>query len=107
MPWTVTVQPHPGSSTQDIANEPEWGLGHEHRIGFKNRSNRLPGITHKEDRHHEDAVEEEKEQAQLQEEAKEGKLLNFRDLIQHQEVRQVSNSQNVWLTSTGLPLEIP
>lgn len=85
MPWTVTVQPHPGSSTQDIANEPEWGLGHEHRIGFKNRSNRLPGITHKEDRHHEDAVEEEKEQAQLQEEAKEGKLLNFRDLIQHQE----------------------
>ncbi|KAG9256137.1 uncharacterized protein F5Z01DRAFT_635090 [Emericellopsis atlantica] len=84
VPWTVTVQPHPGSSTQDIANEPEWGFGHEHRIGFKNRSNRLPGITHKEDRHREDVVEEKKEQAQLQNEAKEGKLLNFRELIQHQ-----------------------
>ena len=46
MPYSVRVQQHPGSTAQDIENEPEWGEGHQHRIGYKNRQDRWPGLTH-------------------------------------------------------------
>lgn len=49
IPWTVKVHHHPGSSAHDIAKEPDWNAGHEHRIGFKNSQDRVPGITHEYD----------------------------------------------------------
>ena len=40
------VHDHPGSSSQEIADEPDWGTGHQHRIGFRNRQGRVAGFTH-------------------------------------------------------------
>jgi nitrate reductase (NAD(P)H) len=85
-PWTVKVQDHPGSSTQEILDEPDWDGRHEHRIGFKDRNNRLPGITLKEHQHYADIEQAKRELALLQEGVKEGELLNFRDFVHHQEV---------------------
>jgi len=49
-PWTVSVRKHPGSSADDIRNEPDWQGGrHHHRVGFKHRDHRRPGITHESD----------------------------------------------------------
>ncbi|OHW98199.1 nitrate reductase [Colletotrichum incanum] len=41
--FVVKKTDHPGSSQEEIENEPNWGSGHNHRIGFKNRDNRVPG----------------------------------------------------------------
>lgn len=41
--FIVQKQDHPGSSHQEIDNEPNWGSGHNHRVGFKNKDNRVPG----------------------------------------------------------------
>ncbi|KAK0932344.1 hypothetical protein LTR29_016095 [Friedmanniomyces endolithicus] len=49
LPWRVQVRAHPGSSAQEIHDETEWTGGHQHRIGFRNRQDRLPGLTHDED----------------------------------------------------------
>lgn len=85
-PWTVRVRPHPGSSRQDIDNEPDWTGLHNHRVGFKNRGDRRPGITHAQDEYLREIEEARKEQEKLRDENKTGKLVNFRDVIMTQEV---------------------
>ena len=45
-PWNVNVTSHPGSTAEDIGHEPDWSDGHQHPIGFKNRQDRVPGLTH-------------------------------------------------------------
>lgn len=86
IPWTVKVQSHPGSSDSEIRDEPDWTSGHQHRIGFRNRANRKPGITHDRDEYHEQVEKARKRQAELSERYKTGKLVNFRDVIKEQEV---------------------
>ncbi|TKA71910.1 hypothetical protein B0A55_07200 [Friedmanniomyces simplex] len=100
LPWRVQVRDHPGSSAQDIHDEPEWTGGHQHRIGFKNRQDRLPGLTHDEDAGEDpgstlssstsdpNSVTEEEfdEEAkrdleQLENRQERGDLVNFRDII--------------------------
>lgn len=89
-PRTTVVNPHPGSSAEEIANEPNWGVGHQHRVGYRNRSYRVPGLTH--DPEHDDAPSKaeidaaRKQRAALQRDITEKKLLNFRDLIARQKV---------------------
>ncbi len=87
------VKQHPGSSLQDIEDEPEWGFGHEQRVGFRNAEDRLPGLTHSGDEHWEDpdankATEAEKateKYLKFREEVDGGKLVNFRDIINAQD----------------------
>ncbi|KAF2758588.1 hypothetical protein EJ05DRAFT_452115 [Pseudovirgaria hyperparasitica] len=85
IPWKVKVTVHPGSSQDDIANEPDWQKGHQHRIGFRNRQDRRPGITHVYDGAHDEAVEDAvKDYQNLLDREKKGHLVNFRDLIESQ-----------------------
>ena len=87
----VTVRSHPGSTHQEISNEPDWGGGHEHRVGFRNLQNRVPGLTHSGDEREDsdesqDVVEEAaKKYHDFAEKVEEGKLVNFRDVINAQE----------------------
>jgi nitrate reductase (NAD(P)H) len=93
IPHRVTVKDHPGSSLQDVNDEPEWGFGHEHRIGFRNAQDRVPGLTHSGDDRGEDSEPSEDIESkkaaekyyEFQEEVREGKLVNFRDVINAQE----------------------
>ena len=85
--WRVNVTDHPGSSREDIENEPDWKNlhTHDHRVGFRNRSGRLPGITHQDDERIDEAKkfseEAKAEYERLKERLKKGDLVNFRDLI--------------------------
>lgn len=93
IPYRVTVRNHPGSTLADIKNEPEWGGGHEHRVGFINAQNRVPGLTHLGDEREEDSDPSEDVEAEkaaeryheFREQADEGHLVNFRDVINAQE----------------------
>ncbi|KAK4979657.1 hypothetical protein LTR28_003387 [Elasticomyces elasticus] len=90
------VRYHPGSSEHEIAQEPNWGSGHQHRIGFRNRQNRFAGLTHPGDhdpyRHDEDRKFAEKamrEHREISQEAKKGDLLNFQQIAQGQTYRKL------------------
>lgn len=48
-PHLVRITPHPGSSTKEIEDEPDWGGIHQNRIGFLNRQERPTGHTHRGD----------------------------------------------------------
>ena len=84
----------PGSSAEEIENEPDFGIGsHNHRIGFRNNQNRIAGITNEDD-HWETSEERElarramNKYRKLREEHNEGKLLNFQDIMTAQTVCQ-------------------
>lgn len=83
--WTSNVQHHPGSSEQDIANEPDWGAGHQHRVGYRNSNNRVPGLTGEGD-YHAEIEQAQRARDELRNEVSTGELVNFRDLIEHQPV---------------------
>ncbi|KAF2164012.1 hypothetical protein M409DRAFT_25783 [Zasmidium cellare ATCC 36951] len=101
--WNVKVQDHPGSSRQDIDNEPDWKSDHQHRIGFRNRQDRVPGLTHADDEDDSNVPDlinsasssESDDERQFDQKAKkrfddlryrekEGDLVNFRDIITDQ-----------------------
>lgn len=87
IPWRVSVTSHPGSTKEDIRNEPDWGRGHQHRVGFKNRQDRRPGLTHGNDEltaKDEEVLEKVRDLRQLKDRAKKGELINFRDIAQHE-----------------------
>lgn len=89
--WTTKVRPHPGSSAEEIENEPDWGEGHQHRVGYRNSSYRVPGLTHDQEPHDDGEYQAEiaaarKARAELQRDVSTGKLLNFRDMIDLQKV---------------------
>lgn len=89
--WKVTVHDHPGSSWDDILNEPEWSAGHNHRIGYKNNQDRVAGITHAQDELSKDDEEAYEEYEGLRDEAKKCDLRDFRDIVQWQEVGLASD----------------
>lgn len=80
--WRVQITSHPGSSQEEIEHEPDWEVqhSHEHRVGYRNRHDRRPGITqeHNEDEELNEAREGHKK---LMERAKKGDLINFRDIV--------------------------
>jgi nitrate reductase (NAD(P)H) len=114
IPWQVTVQDHPGSSTTEIEQEPNWGVaGSQHRIGFKNRQDRKPGLTHTDDDASDEAPslshslgsEEDlddiaagtaakAELARLAARKSQGDLLSFSDLIKHQPDLHIKHPEN-------------
>ena len=88
--WKVNVKNHPGSTSEDLENEPDWGVGgHEHHTGFYNRQqHRRPGLTHSGDEVLDDSDEEAlKKLADLRKREERGDLVNFRDVIEGDEVR--------------------
>lgn len=91
MPSRAVVSAHPGSSEQEKEEEPDWGSGHAHRIGFINQQDRVPGVTHAgEDWEGRDdeldkqgQIEEYTEKlAKARSRIEHGELLNFRDIMQ-------------------------
>ncbi|OQO12698.1 hypothetical protein B0A48_02161 [Cryoendolithus antarcticus] len=103
VPWNVSIRDHPGSSAEDIHDEPNWTSGHQHRVGYRNDQGRLPGLTHDADEASDvpdltfpsSGSESEDEQTfdedarrrfqELKTRANKGDLLNFRDIITNQE----------------------
>jgi nitrate reductase (NAD(P)H) len=85
VPWRVETTDHPGSTQEEIVQEPDWSQHHDdgHRIGYRNRDDRLPGITHGSDEQlGADEIEEaRKDHKDLVEKAKKGDLVNFRDIV--------------------------
>lgn len=82
---TAVTTNHPGSSQQEIDDEPDWGFGHNHRIGYVNSDDRYPGFTHSNDENNEDyeEVKEAIEGSVADEQKKhEGELINFREVMQ-------------------------
>ncbi len=86
---------HPGSSEQEILDEPDWEKTHSHRIGIRDRENRYPGFTHLGDEwKHEIEFEERAKQKEddLLARVEKGDLVTVRDVMQMQEVRKLSFS---------------
>lgn len=103
-PYSVTVQRHPGSSEREVAEEPDWGERHQHHVGYRNRQDRRPGLTHGGGAYdpnastnpfidectdeEEEFKERAKEKAEaLRERVQKGELINFRDVMNNEEVR--------------------
>jgi len=102
-PRQAKVGNFPGSSLEEIENEPSWGASHTHRVGFKTRQSRIAGISHDEPQGHWETEEEERatEQAmekyrKLRERYKRGDLLNFQDILEAQTVSRCN-----WLPFRG------
>ncbi|KAL3292791.1 nitrate reductase [Colletotrichum asianum] len=82
--FVVQKQDHPGSSHQEINDEPNWGSGHNHRVGFKNKDNRVPGY-----------VEESKGKlGAYHTRVSNGELVNFEDIIRAQENLSLRHPEN-------------
>ncbi|KAB8336849.1 hypothetical protein FH972_021157 [Carpinus fangiana] len=99
IPWRVQRTHHPGSTKEEIEQEPDWKTGHqhEHRIGYRNRYDRKPGVTHEQDEHTEtdDLVSEaRKDYRNLEEKAKKGELINFRDIVLNEKDLHLRHPEN-------------
>lgn len=96
--WKVSVKGHPGSTADEIENEPEWeDSGDEHHIGFKNRQGRRPGFTHTGDEgeHHEEVEEALRVFHESKKEVQEkGHLVNFRDAFKNEKVAKQLKRSN-------------
>ncbi|RDL32678.1 Uncharacterized protein BP5553_09134 [Venustampulla echinocandica] len=83
----ITIIDHPGSSQADIENEPNWGDGRHHKIGYRNRQDRVVGLTHRGDEKQDVGDfdrEALKDLALLHDRVRKGDLVNFRDAITQQ-----------------------
>ncbi|KAL2042719.1 hypothetical protein N7G274_004478 [Stereocaulon virgatum] len=69
------------------SNEPDWEvLSGERRVGYCDRQDRWPGLTHVGDEEEEEFVKKaEEEKAQLGQKEQKGELMNFRDIRKNQE----------------------
>jgi nitrate reductase (NAD(P)H) len=91
IPYRTYVKGHPGSSKEEIENEPDWSSA-KHHIGYRNRYDRVPGLVHSgDDSDSEDSQESflkeaAEESDELQKEMKDHKLINFREAKEKQEV---------------------
>jgi nitrate reductase (NAD(P)H) len=99
IPWRVNTTNHPGSSQDDIEKEPDWQAEHqhEHRIGYKNRYDRRPGVTHEEDEHTEaqDLAEvAQKGYDRIVKKEKQGDLVNFRDIVLNEKDLHLRHPEN-------------
>lgn len=91
IPWHVSARDHPGSSNDEIENEPDWTRGgHNHRIGVRNRQNRWPGLTRDEEEAEVDPVsvseaENDLRRLRQRQTEKSGPLISFRDVLSKDE----------------------
>lgn len=99
VPWRISVADHPGSSQEEIEQEPNWDakFAHDHRIGYKNRYDRKPGITHQYDEQtdaNDLAAESRKEDDDLVHRASQGQLVNFRDIVHGEKDLHLRHPEN-------------
>lgn len=99
IPWQVHTTSHPGSSREEIDAEPNWGNEHrhEHRIGYRNRHDRQPGlITHCDEEHDADtyANEAREQHDEFVQREKQGDLVNFRDIVQNEKDLHLRHPEN-------------
>ncbi|KAL1593157.1 hypothetical protein SLS60_010764 [Paraconiothyrium brasiliense] len=97
VPWRVQITDHPGSSREEIDQEPDWDIGHQHLVGFLNRDHRRPGLTHNADYSNiEDDFSQEAraEYEKLKDRENRGELLNWRDIIQNEEDLHLRDPDN-------------
>ncbi len=83
---------HAGSSKEEIQNEPDWVHTHNHRIGFRDKDDRHPGLTHVGDECHTEKQRQfldqaKKEAAELRRQITNKELINIREFMEKQEVR--------------------
>ena len=45
-PYRAQIRQHAGSTAQDIPDEPDWRIVHQHRIGYRYREDGKTGLTH-------------------------------------------------------------
>jgi nitrate reductase (NAD(P)H) len=99
-PRKAHVRHHPGSSEREIADEPDWRSGHNHRIGYRNKYDRYAGFTH--DGDHLWRTEEERKftdeamrkYRELREKAQKGELVNFQEVMKDQTVSGHGEKEN-------------
>ncbi|KAF6239533.1 hypothetical protein HO173_002077 [Letharia columbiana] len=85
-PYRVHVQQHAGSTAQEIQDKPEWSNAHQHRIGYCNRHDRRPGLTHTGDEEEEDFEEQaEDDRQELRRNVQNGDLVYFKDIVKREE----------------------
>lgn len=89
---TCPDRSHAGSTNEEIEKEPDWVLTHDHRIGFRDKNGRRPGLTHVGDECHNEQqrqfLEQAKEEAEeLSKEITNKELINIREFMTKQEVR--------------------
>jgi len=94
IPWTVKVRQHPGSTAEEISNEPHWDATHPHRVGFKNNQNRVAGITHSSDEYQNEVKEAKEKQEELRKHVDHGDLVTFRDVIKDQKDFHLEHPEN-------------
>ncbi|TIC99277.1 Nitrate reductase [NADH] [Colletotrichum higginsianum] len=82
--FVVKKTDHPGSTRREIEQEPNWGSGHNHRVGFKNRDNRVPGYV----------AEAKGKLSALHQRMDGGDLVNFEDVIKAQEDLSLRHPEN-------------
>lgn len=82
--WTVSKKDHPGSSADDIEQEPEWSsTNNEHYTCYKNRQGRRVGITNAGDESDDVEVRQALHDCQVtKHEAGKGRLVNFREVVE-------------------------
>ncbi|KAL2260218.1 hypothetical protein VTK26DRAFT_5856 [Humicola hyalothermophila] len=84
VPWVINVTDHPGSSEQEVRDEPDWIKLRTHSIGFKDREGRKPGIAHPDRERQEEIEEARRLREELSQRESTGDLVNFRDVIRYQ-----------------------
>lgn len=104
---TATAKPHQtwadrshgGSSKEEIRGEPDWVRTHNHRIGFRDKDDRQPGLTHVGDEWNTEQQRQflalaNQEADELSTELKGKKLINVREFMTKQEVRSGSPAES-------------
>ncbi|KAK3984522.1 nitrate reductase [NADH] [Cladorrhinum sp. PSN332] len=93
IPWEVKVKSHPGSSKQEIEDEPDWSKRSSHGIGYKNRDGDRTGISGTNHDDH-DRLEAIRKRQELRDTIEKGDLVNFRDIIEHQTSLYLQHPEN-------------
>lgn len=91
IPWSTSVQDHPGSSEHDIQAEGDWKATSQHRVGVKGRQGRRAGVTHQGDEHFDNGGTG--GAADPNGEVSQQRLTNFRDVAEKQRSQQVNKQE--------------
>lgn len=88
----IVVISHPGSTWEEILNEPDWADGRPHRPGHRDLYGRGAGNTHVDESA---SITRERQRARdgirkLDAKAAQGQLLNFREIINEQKGKEVN-----------------
>lgn len=90
----IRVKGHPGSTEEEIAREPDWTGRHHHRVGYRNKDDRKPGLTHQDDELEKDVEELKRERDIIARQVKAGHLVNFRELVEWQDDFHLRHPEN-------------